>query len=242
MEVIAMAWRSINDLANDLVGVITAAGIKAAAQRVGWPAAKQGIPSEVCGVRMHGRAWELDDDSEMVREWYRKKDIREAGIDALEYQSEAQGRIERLEEDRREAERELGELRSGLTKAEEQVRSLSEALEAAQKALEAERDKTSALHELAEERAHIIGSLTVALNAVTISRNNSSDASSSSHAVKASKASSEPLEGAALLDAWNRYETAERDAGRKPSKAAFARLQGLAPSTLKGRLAAAQRQ
>lgn len=235
-----MAWRTISDLAKDLEGVITPAGIKAAAQRVGWAASDQ-VPPKVYGVRRNGRAWELDDESDMVRKWYEKKALLEAGHDALAYQSEAQGRIEALETDRKEAERELEELRSDLSKAKERIQSLTEALEGAQKALSTERDKTSALQELAEERASIISSLTVALNAVTVARETSPDATKNTSG-KSHKAASKQLEGSELLDAWKQYTDEETAAGRRPSKAAFARLHGMAASTFKGRLATAQQQ
>ena len=234
-------WRTVEEMAEmlrysdeegSLVQLVTPSAVKAAAQR------------GAVGARKDGRGrWLIDDESEGALRWLAKRDRLEGEARS---RAEARHREENVATELgllRDDKRELTGLCERLRAQLEQERARSEALEAklehalreagqAQTALDQER-------RISEERLNMVKTLTEALSKPLTGQTGTSHRKISENA---SKAPSNALEGRELLEAWQRYVAQQDGKGLKASKAAFAREHGMAASTFKGRLTAAQRQ
>lgn len=233
-------WRTVDEMAGllrysdeegSLVQLVTPSAVKAAAQR------------GAVGARKDGRGrWLIDDESEGALRWKAKRDRLEGEARS---RSEARHREENVATELgllRDDKRELTGLCERLRAQLEQERARSEALEAKleQALREAGQARTALDQErrISEERLNMVKTLTEALSKPFSPQTDISHPKSDE---RRSQAPSNTLEGDALLEAWKRYEEQQATEGLKASKAAFAREHGMAVSTFKGRLTAAQR-
>lgn len=233
-------WRTVDEMAEmlrysdeegELVQLVTPSAVKAAAQR------------GAVGTRKDGRGrWLIDDESEGALRWKAKRDRLEGEARS---RAEARHREENVATELgllRDDKRELTGLCERLRAQLEQERARSEALEAKlEQALREAGQAQTALDQerrISEERLNMVKTLTEALSKPFSPQ---TDISHPKGDERRSQAPSNTLEGDALLEAWKRYEEQQATEGLKASKAAFAREHGMAVSTFKGRLTAAQR-
>lgn len=238
-EVVAV-WRTVDEMADvlryadedgALVWLVTPSAVKAAAQR------------GAVGARKDERGhWLVDDGSEGALRWLAKRERREREVRARVEERHREENVEvelgLLRKDRRELTDLCEDLRGQLARARSRIEELEARLreaerEANQARFDLERERT-----VSEERLTMVKTLTEALSKPFSPQTDISHPKSDE---RRSQAPSNTLEGDTLLEAWKRYEEQQATEGLKASKAAFAREHGMAVSTFKGRLTAAQR-
>lgn len=233
-------WRTVEEMAEmlrysdeegSLVQLVTPSAVKAAAQR------------GAVGARKDGRGrWLIDDESEGALRWLAKRERRECEVRARVEERRREENVEvelgLLRKDRRELTDLCEDLRGQLARTRSRIEELEARLREAEREANRARFDLERERTVSEERLNMVKTLTEALSKPLTGQTGTSHRKISENA---SKTPSNALEGHELLEAWQRYVAQQDGKGLKASKAAFAREHGMAASTFKGRLTAAQR-
>lgn len=230
---------SIDDLAERLmytnadgerVPVIVSGAIKVAARR-----------GQVDGMKDERGRWLIDDESEGVRKWFAKKVILESDarrvMEERHHKENIDTELRLLRKEKRELTDLCERLREQLAQEQTRSKELESHLTEMRQALTDSANQLEQERKISEERLNMVETLAKALSG---GQKEVVEGKPRTDANRSAKRSLNTLDGQDLLNAWKQYEAQEEAAGHKPSKAAFARAHGMAPSTFKGRLASAQ--
>lgn len=234
-------WRTVDEMTEMLryadeegarVQLVTPSAVKAAAQR------------GTVGARKDDRGrWLIDDESMGALRWKAKRDRLEnearSRAEARHHEENVAIELGLLRDDKQDLTGLCERLRAQLEQEHRHAEALEAKLEQALR--EAEQAQTALKQErrISEERLNMVKTLTEALSKPFVEQTGTSHREIGGNA---SKTPSNVLEGHELLEAWQQYVAQQDEKGLKASKAAFAREHGMAASTFKGRLSAAQRQ